>query len=106
MASIDGQIEHILSLEEDFDGEGSPAFKEETTKKVKPYIEAMYRFLAEKGITLGTPDVDPGANGTIDVHWEEERYEFLINIKVGDEPATYYGDNYGEKRFKGELHLD
>ena len=105
---LDKQIEHILSLDEDFDGEGGIPPGRETVDRALRYIPIIkQRLLEEKGVELEEiPYIDPVADGGIDLHWKTQKYELLLNVPVEDKPAGYYGDNYKGDEFKGNIELD
>lgn len=104
---LDEQIQYMLSLEDDFDGEGSPGYKKETTEKAKRYLTYMEKELKEKKLDMGEPNFMMGPYGSVDIHWKNKNYELLFNVPVGDKPATYWGDNHGKGWImKGEILLE
>ena len=101
------QIRHMLSIGDNFDGEGSPGYKKETTDKAKRYLAYMEKELERKKLDMGEPNFLMGPEGSVDIHWKNKKYELLLNVKVGDEPATYWSDNYGKGwEMKGEILLE
>jgi hypothetical protein len=95
----------LLDLEPNFDGEGSSAYMPETWARAVFFL----RQLKDAGILIGvrylpSPSVDPGPHGTIDLHWETDRFELLVNIPAEqDSPISFYGDDYGPARLKGSF---
>lgn len=53
---------------------------------------------------IDIPDIMPGPDNSIDLHWEYPGYELLINIPA-DPTGTigYYGDDYGVMLIKGTI---
>jgi|SRR5690242_3247331 len=46
----------------------------------------------------------PGPDGSVDVHWKNPARELLINIPADlNEPASFYGDDYGKFSIKGKM---
>jgi len=43
---------------------------------------------------MAVPKFYHGPAGRMDVFWENERFNLLINIPPDNETATFYGDNY------------
>ena len=97
--TVDETKNHLLALEEDWDGEGAPAYQEKT-------IEAAANFLyelVEKSEALEATQVRilPASEGSIDIHWKSARFELLINFHP-DGSVSYYGDDYCENSIQGK----
>ena len=96
---------HLLDLEDDWDGEGSPAYTEATWKRATDFLRAnanKLRSLLDRQTPV--PDISPGPYGSIDLHWQTQTRELLVSIPVEPEqPAGYYGDDHGKNRIKGTL---
>lgn len=108
ISSVIKEANKILSLEEDWDGADGKPFQRETldraTKFVKLCAETALNKFSE---VLAAPDILPSSDGSIDIHWEAPNYELLVNIPENqDEPAEFYGDDYGDAKFKGTLKTD
>ena len=89
----------MLEWEADWDGEGSPAYLEETWQRATNLLRSSILELWDAQRKLApTPRVTPGPNGSIDLYWHANNYKLLINIPVdSNEMADYYGQNqYGE----------
>jgi hypothetical protein len=95
----------ILELKDDFDGEGSAGYKRETWEHAVEFIRNCARHLWETDhVIIDIPDIQPGPHGSIDIHWETEDYELLLNIPMNKrENITYYGDNYSDVKVKGSF---
>lgn len=59
--------------------------------------ERAIRFLeanaACTSVALASLRVLPGPDGSIDLHWESEQYELLINVPSDESAASFYGDD-------------
>lgn len=99
------QAEYILSLEADFDDLGSPAYERGTLERAGAFLRTVARFATDEcGAEIGVPNIDPGPDGTIDIHWESSGFELLVNIPdAPGERATFYGDDFGSFVVKGDI---
>lgn len=103
----------ILTLEENWDGEGSPGYSEETWKRAVDFLWDNALFLwREYGVKCGAPAIYGGPRGTIDLYWKTETRSLLINVPGksgkegdgGDERITFYGcDKQRNIEVKGYL---
>jgi len=94
----------ILELEEDWDDEGSCEYKRETWERA---CLILRNIMIDSNLQDRTtiPEISPGPNGSIDIHWKAERFELLINIPdEKDKPASFYGDNYTKDCIKGKFN--
>lgn len=97
----------ILSLKDDWDGEGSMGYDERTlVQAVKFLISYAKRILEDKGIVIDTPRVTPAHNGSIDLLWEGHEYNLLINVPAyPDVLASFYGDHKNGDYIKGKFNI-
>ena len=89
--------ERLLALEDDWDGEGAPAYCEQT-------IEAAASFfyqLVEKSEVAMPVRILPASEGSIDLHWKTARFELLVNFHP-DGSVSYYGDDYCDNAIQGK----
>jgi hypothetical protein len=99
------ESEAILTLPANWDDAGSPAFRKATWERAIRMLTAAASFLwATRSLEITAPNISPGPEGSIDLHWKTERRELLINIPEDpNEPAPYYGDDYGADKQKGTI---
>ncbi|MBI3896513.1 MAG: hypothetical protein HY313_11345 [Acidobacteria bacterium] len=99
------QAKRILELKDDWDGEGSAGYSEDTLNRAITFLITHAQWLWEScGISLPVPKIGPGPDGSIDIHWKQPSWELLVNIPAdADEAATFYGDNYGAHKIRGSL---
>lgn len=102
------ESEEILALPANWDDAGSPAIRRETWNRAVNLLAQAASFLwATRSIELAAPNISPGPEGSIDLHWKTASRELLINIPEDiDEPAPYYGDDYGADKKKGVIAPD
>ena len=97
--TVDETKKHLLALKEDWDGEGAPAYQEET---IEAAADFLYE-LVEKSEALEATQVRilPASEGSIDMHWKSARFELLVNFHP-DGLVSYYGDDYCENSIQGK----
>ena len=82
---------HILSLGEDWDGEGSPPFQEETFDRAAAYLRQLHETLEFPRALKA--DIQPLAGeGSIGLHWREQGFQLLIIFRANGS-MSYYGDS-------------
>ena len=95
----------ILALEDNWDGEGSTAYAEDTIERATSFltrhVDWVWRWC---GVEAPIPKIGPGPDGSIDLFWKQSSWELLVNIPANpDQMATFYGDNYGAQKIKGSF---
>lgn len=95
----------MLPLDDDWDGEGSPGYSEETLNRAIAFLTEEADGLWDlRGICLPVPRIGPGPDGSIDLHWKLPTRELLVNIPAdAGKIATFYGDHYSPERISGSL---
>jgi hypothetical protein len=89
---------HILSLKDNWDGEGSIGYKEDTWNKAQDILniystEAILR----TGQGLIMPAILPGPDGGIDLHFTSLNKTCLIYVPATDSSIQYYADTDDKK---------
>ncbi len=97
----------ILDLWDDWDDQGSPGYAEATWQRAIDFLMKNTLALWEDfGVHVDPPNIDPGPNGSIDLHWQTDGYELLINVPADtNTPVAHYGDNRAGRITKGPLDL-
>ncbi len=105
---LDSARAYLLDLQQDWDGEGSPGYSEETWERASKFVLEHSNQLAESnGVKTPIPKILPGPNGSIDLLWKSDDYELLLNIPADSESlASFYGDDKGNLYIKGKLAPD
>lgn len=100
---IDKNKSKILALKENWDGEGAKKYRKETWERATQFIKKTYFHLWRQTQKLVTPpNILPGPDGSIDIHWKTPKFDLLINIPEDiKEPATFSSDDYGLNTIKG-----
>ncbi len=99
------QARRILELEDDWDGEGSPGYSEETFNRAVAFLTTYVEGLWEScGMPLPIPRIGPGPDGSIDLHWKQPSWELLVNIPTDpNEAASYSGEDDEGHQSRGFL---
>jgi hypothetical protein len=95
----------ILKLGDDWDGENSPAYREETWSRATNFLWSQAEWFWDRyGMVFDAPRIAPGPNGSIDIHWKTEAAELLINIPVDKKThITFYGDTKAGSHISGSM---
>jgi hypothetical protein len=103
---LEAKKKKILSLRDNWDGEGSVSYNEETLNRSIAFIENISKNYWKKfKLIIPIPDMFPGIDGDIDIDWKIENFELLITIpNNSEEPAGFYGDDYKENKIKGTIN--
>ncbi len=96
---------YILNLKDNFDEEGSEGYKKETWIRAIGFIARLFEFALIKGfVKIPQPKIYHGPSGSIDIYWENEDFNLLINIpKLNTKLASYSGENTIGEKVKGEF---
>jgi len=104
LISIYEEIEkskYILELKENWNDDGGVGYDFEVWKKAILFISKLStRIYKSYGQIIRAPKIYHGPNGSIDVFWENESFNLLINIPKNG-LGTFYGDNYGNNKSEG-----
>lgn len=95
---------HILALKHNWDGEGALPFQKATFDKAFELLIGFARYAFDQyTMTLPLPRVLPGPEGSVDLHWKTQNYEFLLNVPAEGTFSTYYGNNARGEEVNGKL---
>ena len=108
LPELEAEIEaarRILDLGDDWDGGGSPKYSESTFERAATFLRMHNeRFFELFGVRAAVPQINPGPNGSIDIHWKRPSWELLVNIPAEEGmAAAFYGDDYGSEIIRGSL---
>ncbi len=96
----------LLDLPDNWDDEGSPAYAESTWTRVVDFLlHNAERLWLDQGILVSAPQILPGPDGSIDLHWRIKNHELLLNIPADPHAlADYYGDTVDGNAINGKLN--
>ena len=94
----------ILELELDEDEAQAP-YAEETWTRAVEFVRRNAQWVWDTfSRVVDLPEILPGPDGSIDLHWDYPTYEMLINIPADpNAKACFYGDDRGEMSVKGKF---
>lgn len=100
------ESQQILELKDDWDGEGSAGYTKAVWNRACKFVmHNATEALKRHATVIHAPKILPGPDGSIDIHWKTAARELLVNIpKDPNEPAEFYGDDYGALQIKGTLN--
>ena len=81
--------EYILSLDDDWDGDGAKKFNASIFKKIYSFLENFFENLWKNGIIIPNPELLPNSDGSVDINWQNQDFTLLINIPK-EEVANYF----------------
>ncbi len=86
----------IMELSKNWDGYGAPSIKENTLERVFELLKQIYSVLWEDMIEIPIPLIQPVPDGSIDINWETDQFELLINVpKDQNLLVNLYGEKLG-----------
>ena len=92
----------MLELDNDWDGEGAVKISRKTWQKALDFLN-RHKLMWE--LEQNVPTISPLHNGSIDLHWKNDKFELLINIQEDSDLAGVYGDDYKTVQIKRYLDL-
>src|SRR6266511_2159298 len=100
------QSRSLLSLNDDWDGEGALGYNEATWSRAADLLRnSARRFREVHPVIVPVPMILPGPDGSIDLHWKLRQRELLLNIPAEPaELANFYGDDRTGQTIKGFLN--
>ncbi len=98
------ESQHLAQLEDDWDDEGSCGIKQDTLDRATNWLMRYALYLRQLEKILSTPNIGPGPEGSIDLHWDNPECEILVNISSGAEARVgFYGDDRAQTSLKGSF---
>ncbi len=98
------RAQQIVSLNDNWDGEGSQGYSQDTfDRTVKVLGRCSSTVRRECGRSMPVPTIGAGPDGTIDIYWSTATWTLLFNIPVNpNDPVTYSGKQ-SNRLIKGNL---
>lgn len=95
----------MLEWEENWDGEGSPKYETATWNRgTTLLLRSIQRLWQAHRLQVDIPRISPGAAGSIDIHWRNDKYKLLLTIACDpNERANFYGENSVHEDMEGNL---
>ena len=104
------RAESMAALEDNWDGEGSPGYQQETLDRAVALARRSGVAAADRRLdsALPVPAFAKGPDGSVDVLWWNADRRLLINVPADDEaPVTFHGfaTGHADRETRGRLPL-
>ena len=98
---------YILDLKDNWDDEGSIGYQANTfIKAISLLIKYTLWVWCDFRKKIETPQIFPSHNGSIDLFWNKDKYDLLINIPADSNIVKFYGDDKKDTKIKGEFPIE
>ena len=83
----------------------SSTYKKSTINRAISFLKKLaYSLWKINQTIIEIPKIQPGPSGSIDICWKTPTFQLLINFpEEENEPASYYGDDYGSNTTEGQF---
>ncbi len=99
--------EDTINLQDDWDGQGSKGFSEELWQRVIDFLLIIYIRLYKEELHAPFPLVLPNTDGSLDIDWETETFELLINFSPDPEELVHmYGEKIGSPKHEFDVRIN
>lgn len=104
VASTLRESRKILEFGDDWDGEGSPGYSEQTWKRAAQFLaDNALVFYRKRAGRIPLPAIHHGPEGSIDLYWNTAVRRLLVNIPADPNAAGTYHGSDGQSEVKGRL---
>ncbi len=95
----------IRDLLDDWDDEGAPAISKATWDRAIGWLsDNALSLWTEHRVVVDAPMMSAGPDGSVDVHWKDDRRQLLVNVPAdATQPMEFFGDDRGHTVVKGVL---
>lgn len=94
----------IEQLEIDWNDEGAQGYSHLTWQRTAYFAAIQANAARDAGVSIGVPIIAPADHGSIDIHWQNNGRDLLINVPADPQkPATYYGASQAGETTSGLL---
>ena len=100
---LEEELQWILSLGDNWDGEGAIACSDGMVDRVSKFmLDFQQRCRERHQLEIGEPTAKPGPDGGIDLRWKTDKYDILLYVPSLGSPRYYGRDPHGGE-LKGSL---
>jgi hypothetical protein len=95
---------YIGQLEDDWNDEGAKGYSPLTWRRTAYFAAVQANSARDAGVSIGIPTIAPADHGSIDIHWQNNDRDLLINVPADpNKRATYYGASRAGETTSGLL---
>lgn len=99
--------EDTINLQDNWDGQESKGFSEELWQRVIDFLLIVYIKLYKEELKVPFPLVLPNTDGSLDIDWETESFELLINFSPDPEELVHmYGEKIGNPKHELDVRIN
>ena len=103
-ASLEEALTEAIGIVTDQFDEDEPTILTAAFERAEEFLKTQsFEIKKRFGHFPPPPSILPGPNGSVDLHWNQPGWGFLINFPANGNHATFYGDCVGGGRIKGTL---
>jgi hypothetical protein len=96
----------MTELLDDWDDDGGKAITKPLANRVEDFLSKMESLAKYWNREVPEPRLSPGPRETVDIHWEADGFELLINAKDDTGLCSYYGERPADSHvIKGSGYL-
>ena len=104
---LDKRVNHILNLSENWDDNGAEKFKKETLERVSNLLKKILQELWDQMVDVPFPLISPVPDGSVDINWETDKFELLINVPAKDNLlVNLYGERMSHPEDEVEVRIN
>lgn len=104
---LDKRVKYFRDLTENWDDNGAATFKKETLNNLYNLLETIFQELWNQMLDLPFPLISPVPDGSVDINWETEIFELLINIPpLPNNLVSLYGEKINHPEYEIEVRIN
>ena len=95
-----------MNLSDNWDGYGAQPFNEETLRRAYNLLENILDHFWNNMIDISIPLIQPVPDGSVDINWETDEFELLINTPQDTKKqVNLYGERINFPEEEIEMHI-
>ncbi|MBD3254906.1 MAG: hypothetical protein GF383_07420 [Candidatus Lokiarchaeota archaeon] len=96
-----------IYLPDNWDGQGAKNFGESLWQDLVDFLFLIYVNLHAEGLNVPFPLVLPNTDGSLDIDWETDLFELLINFPPDPEALIHmYGEKIGSPKHELDVRIN
>jgi hypothetical protein len=97
----------ILNLHDNWDEKGARGYNAEFWNHAMKFLRRFLKQVWSSLLKMPLPNILPGPEGSIDLNWDDDPINLLINIPQDpNEPVSFYGEYSNKKEIEGSIELE